>query len=115
MIQLGAVKFFSEGSVVAPKNARNPGGDNPDGEDPRKVLCDVRRGKWLDRRFGQSGSELVIELQHATSVDSYELWTANDAPSRDPMKWTLHGASSASGPWDLLDTQELDDAPGDRY
>jgi hypothetical protein len=46
---------------------------------------------------------------------TYQLWTANDCPQRDPTSWTLLGQRDGSDEWDILDVQECVDPPYERY
>ena len=74
--------------------------------------------KFVDFNFQRDGSDLSIVLAvrggHQVMSRGYELFTADDAPSRDPVSWTLSGAKSAEGPWTSLVRVEGANAPSGR-
>ena len=54
-----------------------------------------RAATWLQQRTATSAI-----------VTQYSLTSANDAPERDPLSWTLEGSSTgAAGSWTVLDTR----------
>jgi hypothetical protein len=54
--------------------------------------------KWLDFTMG----DLVMTFRFPVTVASYDWRTANDAPGRDPTKWTLEGTHDGYT-WNVLD------------
>ena len=54
--------------------------------------------KWLDFNRG----DLVMAFNSPTAVASWDWQTANDAPARDPTKWTLEGSNDGDS-WTVLD------------
>ena len=89
----------------------NPGGRNPGGELPEHACngltssdpngcsgCANTGHKWLDFNKG----DLIMTFDSPQTVASWDWQTANDAPARDPAKWTLEG-SNDGGAWTVLD------------
>jgi hypothetical protein len=107
---------------VTGSTATNPGGNNPGGELPSAAVdgnVDALHGcvncdhKWLDFNKG----DLVMTYDSATTIASYDWMTANDAPARDPTKWTLEGSNDGET-WDVLEDTNAVTAFGttaDRY
>eukprot|EP01045_Picozoa_sp_COSAG04_P009544 COSAG04_NODE_556_length_12658_cov_3.469862_5_plen_293_part_01 len=54
--------------------------------------------KWLDFNRG----DLVMEFNSPQQVATWDWQTANDAPARDPTKWTLEGSNDGDS-WTVLD------------
>ena len=50
--------------------------------------------------------DLVMDFGDAVTAASYDWMTANDAPNRDPTKWTLEASNDGSA-WDVVDYQEI--------
>lgn len=48
-------------------------------------------------------------------MHSYDLYTANDFPGRDPTAWKLEASASARGPWVLLDERTGVSPPMGRF
>jgi hypothetical protein len=59
-------------AAEGPANAINPGGT-----------------KYLN--FGEAGSGFIVTPAVVAGVESFQIRTANDAPSRDPSSWELYG------------------------
>jgi hypothetical protein len=83
----------------------NPGGFNPVGEPPEKLIDGVTTGsKWLDYNFTVLGYSALHLLVNDTlgAPSAYELVTGNFPTRRDPVSWTVEilasrlGVSSAS-------------------
>ena len=77
-------------------------GMNPCGEMPQNALdgntvslhgCANCNHKWLDFTRG----DLIMTFESPKTVASYDWLTANDAPNRDPIKWTLEGSNDDLG------------------
>ncbi|MGC4073933.1 MAG: discoidin domain-containing protein [Nibricoccus sp.] len=57
--------------------------------------------KWLDF---SSASWVSITFASAKSVSSYSITSANDAPERDPISWTLSGSNDGTN-WTTIETR----------
>ena len=94
-IQLGEVRLYdSDGNAVAISSASNPDGDNPPAQRAANVidgdLGTKPSSKWLDGRMSETGrSTLDLELASPAAAFTYEFWTANDVPWRDPIRWEV--------------------------
>ena len=86
-------------------NPMNPG-QNPCGELPDSAVDGNQaesgiansNHKWLDFTRG----DLVMTFRYPVTVASYDWRTANDAPARDPSKWTLEGSYDGVN-WHVVD------------
>jgi hypothetical protein len=85
----GNVDTGVDGNVSMPGAYAMDGGNHPAREHPHQVMDNNTRTKWLDRKRG----DLVVNFGAAVSVRSYDWATANDAPDRDPVKWSIEGSS----------------------
>ena len=106
-MQIADIQFFSAAggagtSLLSAGNAAvpidldfNPPTSNfPAGEAPAFVIDGNIGTKYLN--FGQAGSGFIITPQVGPSVISgFEIFTANDAPERDPAGYTIYGTNSA--------------------
>ncbi|WP_411847194.1 CotH kinase family protein [Roseibacillus persicicus] len=99
MIQLADFTFYSEdGPLEETPLVTNPGGNNPDNERPAN-LTDFDSGtKWLD--FNRQA--LIFHFPAPVTIDHFGFTTANDAASRDPVRWILEGSLNGET-WTLLD------------
>jgi|GEM_PF-246985 len=81
--------------------------DSPSGEDITKVIDNLATTKYLT--FHSSG---WIQFQSTGNyiVTAYAITSANDAPERDPLNWTLQGSTNGST-WTTLNTQSNQDFP----
>lgn len=95
----------------------------PAGEPPRNAVDGNPNTKYLN--FGKENSGLIIQPEiGATIVTGFELWTANDAPERDPASYALYGrlgpvqyGNNSMGDfetWALISSGALD-LPLDRF
>lgn len=93
--------FVRDGiTTLTPVGATNPGGNNPEGgnEGPGSAIDGNFGTKWLD--FNKRS--LVVDLGAPVSFDSYGFVTGNDAPERDPIRWSLEGSNDGST-WTLIE------------
>ena len=120
-IALSEVEFLDEhGSDVAMLTATNPGGVYLPREGPAHAIDGSIENKWLDLSVDHSNAsasstvlesvlELIAEAEPA-DVAGYRLFTAPDAPKRDPITWRLearmhHDADDPANeyePWHIL-------------
>jgi hypothetical protein len=82
----------------------NPGGYNGawgSGEEPEYAIDGDLNTKWYDL----NGGNLVIRfgLVSARNVASYDWATANDAPERDPIRFSLDQKFDVDSIWSVLD------------
>ena len=93
IVQISRVVFFNPGGqelAVDGGSVHNPGGNSPKAEQPHNLASRDVNTKWLDSAFKRNGrSTLTFEFAAPTKIGSFELWTANDFPSRDPVTWEL--------------------------
>ena len=121
-VQMSKIEFFAapkkgifsskSNERIIPVKVENPRGRNPYHERCINLLNNSTSTKWLDSNIS-SGAELLFLFESAPPIHSYRLYTANDAPQRDPSRWTLElGPPEAidwrrsSTEWELLDTVE---------
>ncbi|MBB5351931.1 hypothetical protein HNR46_002170 [Haloferula luteola] len=103
-VQLGEFAFFSDGQTITTiPQVSNPGGNNPEGEGPANLVDGDATTKWLD--FDRE--PVVFDFGTPMEVDLYGFTTANDASSRDPVRWYLEGSNNG-GTWTLLDDRTGD-------
>jgi hypothetical protein len=109
-IQLAEVALYNEDGVMIQdqSTATNPGGNNPGGEPPSAAAdgafpdteCAANcNHKWLDFNKG----DLVLTFDSAVTVVQYDWMTANDAPDRDPSKWTLEASVDDGSTWVVIE------------
>ncbi|MBN2022089.1 MAG: PEP-CTERM sorting domain-containing protein [Pirellulales bacterium] len=65
----------------------------PGGESPAKILDGDADTKYLN--FARENSGFIVTPSVATTVRSFQITTANDAPERDPASWILYGTNDA--------------------
>ena len=83
-------------STVIPSSANFPAA-----ESALNALDHNTGTKYLN--FDKLNTGFTVKLaQGAKVVTSVRLATANDAPERDPMTFTLEGAAATNGPWTTL-------------
>jgi len=80
---------------------------SPVGEEYTNLIDNNINTKYLT--FNASG---WIQYQAPSSyvVKSYTITSANDAPERDPLSWTLQGSANGSN-WTTIDTRSNEDFP----
>ena len=83
------------------------GGNSPGGEIPAFALDDdAANSKWLS--FEPNGTFFQVEFNAAAShaVNSYTITSGNDAPERDPYRWTLSGSNNGVD-FTVVDSQDV--------
>jgi hypothetical protein len=89
-VQLACVKFYFRDAEVMNATAENPGGFCPDHEGPENAVDGNINTKFLDFNIKSHGkSILLFTFPNAQMIDEYEIFTANDAPGRDPTSWLV--------------------------
>ncbi len=117
-IQMSEFTFFYQGTDIleARRAAEQPmptvTGSHPIGHEGPPQLVDGDTGtKW----FGNDTSQPVLfTFDEPVQIDAYMMWTANDAPDRDPLSWRLEGSNDGFD-WVLLDTVMNFPTPTDRF
>ncbi len=108
-VQLARLRLFDVfGEQIKLKNAQNPGGENPEGEEAERAIDDETKTKWLDKN---KGALEALFAAGPTVVGSYSLTTANDEDGRDPVRWTLEAKRGAEAEWAVLDDKSADSQP----
>jgi hypothetical protein len=110
-VQLSELEMSFEGARLAGATATNPGGSNPAGQGPDNAMDGDLESKWYDSNRGA----LLLDFGAPVRVDGYSWATADDQPTRDPVRWRLEGSNNGSD-WTLLDdrTQADHDVPETR-
>ncbi|MFM1904562.1 MAG: hypothetical protein RLZZ440_2462 [Planctomycetota bacterium] len=94
----GAVELPVERSLLSPSDAIiaiDLDGDSsyPAGESPDRAV-DGTPAKYLN--FGKVNAGFIVSPAAGPSViTGLQIWTANDAPERDPTQWRLYGTNAA--------------------
>ena len=95
----------------------NPGGRSPLRQLPSKLVdgdTQAVHSKFVDLNFPTNGHTAIeVALSEPSRVRSYELWTANDNPGRDPTAW--HVSYLVGGKWQLVDVVSSAVPPSDRH
>lgn len=110
IIQLGEFGFLSGTAPVTGITATNPGGNTPGGEGIGNLVDgDGLNNKWLDFNNAPVVFDFGVpaEGDPPKSFSNYYFFTANDAPGRDPVQWTLEGSNDQSS-WTLIDKVDFD-------
>ena len=107
ILQLEELRLFSSAESethIRIRHIANPGGHSPLRQLPHRLHDDdttSAASKFVDLNFPASGKTILeITLHDHAHVAAYELYTANDNPSRDPTAW--HVYSLANGEWKLV-------------
>ena len=94
-LQLAEIKLYGVGGhELTVLEASNPGGEKPA---PWESSASVHDGnlqtKWLDMNItkanGRQIAVLLLSFATPTPVESYDLFTASNPSSRDPVSWTF--------------------------
>ncbi|MDB4687690.1 discoidin domain-containing protein [Akkermansiaceae bacterium] len=97
-IQIADFQFFEGSTERVPIEASNPGGANPGGEGPEKLIDGDADTKWLDFNKGC----VIFDFGSAVTIDCYRFRTANDFLERDPVAWILEG-SDGQAAWSIIE------------
>ncbi|HWM86999.1 MAG TPA: GH92 family glycosyl hydrolase [Kofleriaceae bacterium] len=89
------------GNIMDRVVAVTASGENPPGEIATAIADGELTTKWLV--FASTGW-VQIELAEPIAVRRYAVSSANDAPERDPVNWTLEGSQDGVT-WTAIDTQ----------
>jgi hypothetical protein len=81
--------------------------DSPATEDITKVIDDLSSTKYLT--FHNAGW-IQFQSTGLYVVTRYSITSANDAPERDPLTWTLQGSTNGTA-WTTMDTRTNEDFP----
>ncbi|MES2437791.1 MAG: discoidin domain-containing protein [Verrucomicrobiota bacterium] len=99
-IQLSEFNFKNLGTPVsmATAVASSAGQGTGGGEDPPKVIDGSTATKWFRGDALTDGNELIINFGAPTTVDNYNLATANDNTTwgRTPSGWVLAGSNDGT-------------------
>lgn len=109
-IQLGEFGFLNGTTPVTGITATNPGGNAPLDEGIGNLVDgDGVNNKWLDFNNAPVVFDLGVpaEGDPPKSFTNYFFFTANDAPGRDPVQWTLEGSNDQST-WTLIEKVDFD-------
>lgn len=121
-VAIGELALFvsrADKDRITVASATNPGGSNPRGQEPYFAVDANVTTKWFDylpeasERTDAGNIESVLELTLASreEVHSYRLWTAVDAPKRDPTRWKLEASNPGDAGWTLLHDATVDAPP----
>jgi hypothetical protein len=92
-VQLSEIKLYGLfGQQLFPVAAHNPGGQQTNGnEGPENLIDGNLNNKWYDANYATSSPKratIVLQLEEAQVVSSYELFTSPATPRRrDPTSW----------------------------
>ena len=122
-IQLSEIKLFDAANQpIAVSLALNPNGERPVHHQAAPAAVDGSlQTKWFDASIVSRGeSRVVLMVQSsAPAVASYQLFTANDNPRRDPTSWTLQlqtatGGGDGGSIWRTIDVADGVEPPEGR-
>ncbi|GAA5483251.1 discoidin domain-containing protein [Haloferula sargassicola] len=103
-VQLANLLFLHANGidVVMPVAAQSlPGGNSNATEGPENLIDGDLGTKWLD--FSKTSGVQLDLGEEAPAIMGYSLETANDAPTRDPVRWYMEGSNDPEGPWTLIE------------
>ena len=113
--QLSRIRFALNGGSadgsssidISSATATNPGGSTYNHERAQKLLDNSTNSKWLDRRTSTRPLTVLLDFGASGVVaNQFQLTTANDHNSRDPVSWTLDGwIGNGINHWVLLHEQ----------
>lgn len=113
-IQLAEFGFLNGVTPLTGVTATNPGGNSPIGDGYDETIVNLVDGNGLDNKWLDFNNAPVIfdlgapaEGEPAKAFTNYFFFTANDAPGRDPVQWTLEGSNDQSS-WTLIEKVDFD-------
>ena len=109
-VQLAEFDLYLGATEITGATATNPNRDGALGEEAFRAVDQNTNTKWNDHNKGQ----LILEYPALVTIDRYGFVTANDAPVRDPVSWTLEGSSNGTT-WTLLHTVTDHSTTANRY
>jgi hypothetical protein len=71
-----------------------PGGTFPNNEEPFRAIDNNINTKYLN--FAGPNTGFVVQLDGGASLNGLNLWSANDAPDRDPTSFRLEGSNDGT-------------------
>jgi autotransporter-associated beta strand protein len=100
LVQVAEIEFFNGPTKLTVASVSNPGGypGNSINEAAPKAIDGDFNTKWLNH----NNAPLVFDLGSSQTFDGYQLTTGNDAPDRDPVRWTIE-TSTDGITWKLVD------------
>ena len=116
-VSLSEVRLFSDAANLPIQSITNPGGYNPIGEVPSKLIDGLTTGsKWLDLNFTTHGySELILVVDDSLGAPaSLELIAGNTPNKRDPVSWTVEVLNACGGFSEVLSVTQAA-APDQRW
>ncbi len=106
-VQSAEFRFMLNGSdqSMTGVSVTNPGGSNPAGEEPSKLIDNNLSTKALDLNFVSNGNvtNFIFQFPSAVGFNGYRWATANDDEQRDPKSWTIAGSNDGTN-WTTLHT-----------
>ncbi|MBK1882516.1 autotransporter-associated beta strand repeat-containing protein [Luteolibacter pohnpeiensis] len=97
-VQIGEFEFFMDGTQVPVASIENRGGRFSN-SGPLVHLTDGDvYTKWLD--FNRGG--IIFDFGSSVQFNSYQMTTANDEQSRDPVEWLMEGSDDYNT-WVIID------------
>eukprot|EP00966_Prymnesium_polylepis_P162674 3759559-Prymnesium_polylepis.1 len=111
-VALGEVELLGvDGQQLTIFSITNPGGAHKVAENAERAVDGTAATKWIDTNYlepapgllAANTSILQLTLAHPTDVAvGYRLYTANDAPPRDPVAWRFERRSPTDDAWHVL-------------
>ena len=89
----GGASVLDLSNPVLAIDASLPSSLYPGGESPPKLIDGLTSTKYLN--FGKLNSGLIVTPGGPTTVDGFQITTANDWAERDPATWALYGTNDA--------------------
>ena len=125
-VQLAEITLLDSGGqpLRTGLTCTNPGGNNPSrgglaskeerrDEGPAQACDGSVDTKWLDYNRG----DLVMTFEQPQAAAAWSWVTADDSPSRDPVRWTFEGSNDGLN-WEVIDSTASSvtfETPGDRH
>lgn len=105
LIQLGEFGFLNGATPVPVQSVTNPGGFSFGGEGVENLIDgNGVDNKWLDF----NNAPVIFDFGASPpTFNRYFFYTGNDAPDRDPLRWTLEGSNNGTS-WTLIENVDFD-------